>query len=148
MKKVLILLPILVFILTLFLRNDEDDEVFTSYFNKMVSAAESKDLEKFMDFFSVHYKDDRGYNYVIIRSIVKNAFGEFETLRGAFSSLTSSVEKRDKGQSATINMNVQATGTRNGIEVGVLGLSDTPKNITVYLEKSRFEEWKIIKIRE
>ncbi len=148
MKKALILLPVLLLIFILFLRNDGDDKLFTSHFSTMVKAAESKDLEKFMDFFSVHYKDDRGYNYIIIRGIVKNAFGEFETLKGSFSSLTSSVEKQGEKQSATINMNVQATGVKAGIEVGILGLSDTPKNITVYLEKSRFEKWKIVKIKE
>lgn len=146
MKKIFILLPILLLILILFMKNREGDGFFTAYFNEIIKSAESEDLEKFMVFFSIHYKDDSGYNYIIIRNIVKNTFDEFDTLEGSFSNLTSRVEKQGERKIAIVNMDVEATGIRNGVEVGVLGLNNAPENITIYIEKSSFGKWKIIKI--
>ena len=146
MKKIFILLLIIALVLILLTRNEEEDELFTSYFNKMAEAGESKNLGQFMNFFSSKYKDDYGFNYIVIKNIVKNTFNEFDKLKGSFSNLSSKIEKSEGKSLAIVNMDIRATGIKNGIDTVVLGLNGKPENITIYLEKSTLGKWEIIKV--
>ena len=147
MKKILIIVVVVALGFFLLTRNESDDEFFTSYFNDMVDAGESKDLDQFMDFFSLQYKDENGFNYLVIKNIVKNTFEGFDTLEGSFSDLSSKIEKSEDRNLAVINFDVRAVGIKNGIDTGVLGLNDSPENITVYLEKSTLGKWKIVEVK-
>ena len=146
MRKIIIVVLILALGLFLLTRNRGDDEFFSSYFNKMVEAGESKNLEQFMNFFSLQYKDEYGLNYIVIKKLVENTFNEFDTLEGSFSDLSSSIKESDGKNIAVINMDAKAVGIKNGIDTGVLGLQDKPENITIFLEKSTLGKWKIIKV--
>ena len=146
MKKTLALVLIAAVVLIFLTRNKGDDEFFTNYFNEMVQAGESKNVEQFMNFFSLKYKDDYSFNYIVIKNIVKNTFNEFDRLEGSFSDLTSKIVKSDGRNLAVVNMDARAIGIKNGIDAAVLGLNDKPENITVYLEKSTLGKWKIIKV--
>ena len=146
MRKIIIVVLILALGMFLLTRNRGDDEFFSSYFNKMVEAGESKNLEQFMNFFSLQYKDEYGLNYIVIKKLVVNTFNEFDTLEGSFSDLSSSIKESGGKNIAVINMDAKAVGIKNGIDTGVLGLQDKPENITIFLEKSTLGKWKIIKV--
>ena len=146
MKKIIILVLIIVLGLVLLTRNREDDEFFTSYFNKMVETGESKNLEQFMNFFSLQYKDEYGFNYIVIRNIAENTFNEFDSLKGSFTGLNPKIEKSDGKNVAIINMDAKVIGVKNSIDTGILGLDDKSENITIYLEKSHLGKWKIVKV--
>ena len=146
MKKTLVLIIIIAVVLIFLTRNKGDDEFFTNYFSEMVQAGESKNVEQFMNFFSLKYKDDYGFNFIVIKNIVKNTFNEFDKLEGSFSDLNSKIVKSDGKKLAVVNMDARAIGIKNGIDAAVLGSNDKPENITVYLEKSTLGKWKILKV--
>ncbi len=148
MKKILILaLVVLALAWFLFSGGENDDEYFNNYFNEMVKAGEEKDLDKFMDYFSLHYKDDYGLNYIVVKNIVKNVFEKNDQIAGNFSELSSSLSKDEDGtETAIVNIDAEATAINNGIRKGILGLDDSPENITIYLEKSTFGSWQIVRV--
>ena len=148
MKKFFILaLIILALAYFFFSGGKNDDEYFNNYFQEMVKAGEEKDTDQFMDNFSLQYKDDYGLNYIVIKNIVKNVFEKYNKIEGSFSGLSSSISKDEDGrETALVNMDVTATGSIGGIDKGILGLNKTPENITVYLEKSAFGSWQIVRV--
>lgn len=148
MKKVLIsILALSVLAWFLFSGGKNGDEYFNNYFSKMVKAGEEEDTDKFMDNFSLHYKDDYGLNYIVVKNLVKNVFENYDMVQGEFSNLSSSISKDSEGKEiATVNMDVTATADKNGIEKGILGFDSTPDNITIYLEKSTLGSWKIVSV--
>ena len=148
MKKLLILAVVILAIAWfLFSGGENDDEYFNNYFNEMVKAGEEKDLDKFMDKFSLHYKDDYGLNYIVVKNIVKNVFEKNDQIAGNFSGLSSSLSKDEDGrETAIVNMDAEATAINGGIRKGILGLDNSPENITIYLEKSTFGSWQIVRV--
>ena len=148
MKKILIaLILILVLGWVLFSGGENDDEYFNNYFSEMVKAGEEKNTDEFMDNFSLHYKDDYGLNYIVVKNLVKNVFENSGEINGSFSGLSSSLSKDSDGkETAVVNMDVTATAENNGITKGILGFDNTPDNITVYLEKSTFGSWQIVSV--
>lgn len=148
MKKVLIIALIISAITYLiFSGGKNDDEYFNKYFSAMIESGEAKEVDKFMDNFSLRYHDENGFNYIVIKNIVKNVFEKFEDIEGSFSDLTSSISKNGEGKEiAVVNLDANAVAINGGIKSDLLGLRNTPENITIYLEKSTFGSWKILKI--
>ncbi len=148
MKKLFIIAIIVLALAYFFFSGGKnDDEYFNSYFQEMVKAGEEKDTDKFMDSFSLQYKDDYGLNYIVIKNIVKNVFEKYDKIEGSFSELSSSISKDEDGsETAVVNMDVTAAGSSGGIYTGILGLNETPENITIYLEKSTFGSWQIVRV--
>ena len=144
MKKILIIAVVILALAWFFFSGGEtDDEYFNSYFNEMVNAGEEKNLDKFMDNFSLHYKDDYGLNYVV----VKNVFEKYDQIEGDFSGLSSSLSKDEDGrETVVVNMDASATANNGGIRKGILGLDNSPENITIYLEKSTLGSWQIVRV--
>jgi len=147
-KKILIFALIIIALAWFFFSGGEsDDEYFNNYFQNMVKAGEEKDVDKFMDNFSIQYHDDYGLNYIVLKKIVKNVFEKYENIDGEISELGSSITKDEDGtETAVVNMDVRATADNNSIQTGILGLNDTPENITVYLEKTTFGSWQIVSV--
>jgi len=148
MKKVLIIALIISAITYLiFSGGKNDDEYFNKYFSAMTEYGEAKEVDKFMDNFSLRYHDENGFNYIVIKNIVNNVFENFEDIEGSFSDLTSSISKDGEGKEiAVVNLDAYAVAINGGIKSDLLGLRNTPENITIYLEKSTFGSWKILKI--
>lgn len=148
MKKILVIaLIILGITYLLFTREGNDDEFFTAYFNNMVEAAKSKDLDNFMKNFSLQYHDDYGFNYLILKNSVKNVLEKNQIIDGSFTDLSSSVsEDGDGNEVAVINLDVEAKGINKGIEYNLLGHEGTLENITIFLEKSSLGSWKIVRV--
>ena len=148
MKKIIIFAVLILALAWLFFSGGEnDDEFFNNYFNEMVKAGENKDLDSFMDNFSLHYKDDYGLNYVVVKNIVKNVFEKNSEIEGGFSGLNSSITNDEDGKEiAVVNMDVTATANNGGIRKGILGFDNNPENITIYLEKSTFGSWQIVSV--
>lgn len=148
MKKLFPIAIIIIIIIGFFLfRGKDDPKQFQSYFDQMLSAGEGKDLEKFMDNFSLHYKDDYGTNYIYIKHIVKNTFDKYESFEGVIENLDVSVSKDEEGNKiADTNMDVFVTGYKGGIPQEILGTSGHLDNITVTLQKSSLGKWKIVRV--
>ena len=148
MKKLLISgLVILVLALVFFYGGKDDDEYFVKYFNEMVKAGEKKDLDKFMDNFSLHYQDEYGMNYIVVKNIVKKIFEKYEKTEGTVTDLSSSISKNEDGrETAVVNMNVLATGSIGSLKTVILGQGNTPENVTVFLEKSMLGSWQIVSV--
>jgi len=147
-KKLLLSgLVILVLAYIFFYGGKDDDEYFINYFHEMVKAGEEKNLDKFMDNFSLHYQDENGLNYIVVKNIVKNVFEKYEKTEGIVSELSSSISKNEDGrETAVVYMNVIATASNGSIETVILGHNETPENITVYLEKSILGTWQIVRV--
>ena len=148
MKKLLVFgLIILALAYIFFSGGKNDDEYFINYFHEMVRAGEEKNLDKFMDNFSHHYQDEYGLNYIVVKNIVKNVFEKYEKTEGIVSELSSSISKNEDGrETAVVNMGVKATASNGSIETVILGLDETPENVTVYLEKSTLGSWQIVRV--
>ena len=43
-------------------------------------------------------------------------------------------------------MDASATANNGGIRKGILGLDNSPENITIYLEKSTLGSWQIVRV--
>jgi len=148
MKKVLIIVLIILAIAYLiFSGGKNDDKYFNKYFSAMIESGETKEADKFMDNFSLRYHDENGFNYIAIKNIVKNLFEKFEDIEASFSNLTSSISKDGDGKEiAVVNIDVNTVVINGGIKSDLLGVRNTPENITIYLEKSTFGSWKIFKV--
>lgn len=148
MKKLLLFgLAILVLAYIFFSGGKDDDEYFNNYFHEMVKAGDEKNLEKFMDNFSLQYQDENGINYIIVKNIANKVFDKYEKIEGIVSELSSSISKNeDARETAVVNMNILATGSSESVETVILGFNETPENITVYLEKSILGNWQITSV--
>ena len=113
----------------------------------LVSANE-KDLEKFMESFSLRYKDSSGTNYLYIKNITKGLFNKFDSFETQFENLTY-VKKENKkfGDTVELNFDIIVTGVRNNIpSAELIGESGNLENITLILRKNEFRKWKIIRV--
>lgn len=125
---------------------DETSEI-EAVFNEIIDSSRNKDLEGVTEQFSLHYKDEYGASYPVLKNIIENTFEKFDSVDGSYGNVSVSLGEDENGeQLAYANVDVKARGTRAGIPQTLLGIDDTPDNITVILKKSTFGGWKIIKI--
>ena len=114
----------------------------------MIVSANEKDLEKFMESFSLRYKDSSGTNYLYIKNITKGLFNKFDSFETQFENLTY-VKKENKkfGDTVELNFDIIVTGVRNNIpSAELIGESGNLENITLILRKNEFRKWKIIRV--
>ena len=147
MKKLIpIILILLVVAAVFFLRGGESSSFFENYFNKMIEAGGAKDFEKFMDNFSLQYKDDYGTNYIFVKQVVKNSFEKYDKFESVIENVVASTYKDEQGNKrADVNMDVFVTGFKGGIPTELIGETGHLENIDITLQKS-LGSWKIIRI--
>lgn len=148
MKKI-ISIAVIILILSFFLLRDGEDKdssYFENYFNNMIIAAKAKNLDSFMDNFSLQYTDDYKTNYVHIKQIVKNIFEKYDKFEAVIENVVASNYEDEVGnKKSDVNMDVFAIGLKGGIPTEIIGETGHLKNVTITLQKS-LGSWKIIKV--
>lgn len=149
MKKILITAIALLILFLLFRgTGNRDAEYFKSYISDMKNAGEQKDFEEFTDFFSAHYRDSAGLNYIYLKNIIRKQFEKYEKFDAEYSDVTVSDLYSDEAENSfvDINLDVTVTGIRNGIPVELIGVTGNPDNITLTLRKSFIGQWKVVRV--
>lgn len=125
-----------------------DPRYFESYVSQIEEAGENKDFEGFIGFFSSHYRDEAGINYIYLKNIVRNQFEKYERFEASYYDLAVSAPYRDDQDNSLIdiNMDVHISGLRNGIPVDIIGETGNTDNLTITLRKSFLGEWKVVSI--
>lgn len=146
MKKIISIAVIILILGLLLLRDGEDSSYFENYFNNMIIAAKAKNLDSFMDNFSLQYRDDYRTNYVHIKQIVKNIFEKYDEFEAVIENVVASNYEDELGnKKSDVNMDVFAIGFKGGIPIELIGETGHLKNVTIILQKS-LGSWKIIKV--
>lgn len=151
MKKLLLLAIIIVLGVVIYMnREGEGSDYFESYIDEMIDAGEAKDYEKFVSFFSIHYRDEYGVNYVYLKNIVKNQFEKYDSFEAAFKDLNVSEIYEDESGNRLIdvNMDVVVTGMVGGVPVELIGAKGHPDNISITLRQSFMKDWDIVSIED
>jgi len=141
-----LILPIIIvaaFIIIFFLPDGDDTSEIESVFNQVIKAGEEKNFDGVMDHISLHYRDEYGATYPVVKNIVKRYFENYDRFDGAYSDLEVSFNESDQDVNALANLDVYVTGLRRGKSIVILGSEEGPDNITVTLEKSILGDWKI-----
>ena len=140
---------ILVLIIYFFMLSGDDTAEIEKTLDDMIESAREKDREGLLDSFSKHYKDNNGYNYLVIKKIIDNAFKEYGSLDGSYENLSVTLGEDENGEkTANAKLGVKAVGVRNGIPENLLGTEDSYDEITVRLKKSSLGSWKIVEIED
>ncbi|NIP31276.1 MAG: hypothetical protein GTO02_01995 [Candidatus Dadabacteria bacterium] len=149
MKKIiLIVFVVIISLLLLFNGKEGDTKEFEKIINSIVISANEKDLEKFMSYFSIHYSDEHGGNYLYIKSIAKNTFEDFEKFDVYYENISVARIKSENSQDiAVLNFDVVVSGIKNGIPIAeIIGSSGHLENLTIEFKKSDLRKWKIINV--
>ena len=146
--KYLVLLVIIFVIIYLFIFDKGDDPMeVQSVFNGFVESGKKKDLDKATGYISRNYRDDYGGNYIFIKNILRNIFEKYEGLDARYKDLLVRFEKGPNDEDrAVAKLKIFVMATKGGIPVNIVGSNDDFDTVTVYLEKSSFGNWKIIKV--
>ncbi len=125
----------------------DDTSEIEAVFNEIIESVKEKDEQGVLEHFSIHYQDEQGYNYLVIKRIIENAFSRFDTLDGSFDNISVSLGEDENGDKlAHTKVGVKATGVKGGIPETLLGSDDSHDEIMVTLKKASFGKWKIIEI--
>ena len=130
----------------IFTDGDETAEI-EAVFNNIIESAREKDEEGILEHFSIHYQDEQGYNYLVIKKIIGNALSRFDSLDGSYRDASVSMVEDESGEKlAYTKVEVKAVGIKGGIPETLIGSDDSYDDIIVTLKKSSFGKWKIIEI--
>jgi len=130
----------------IFTGGDETAQI-EAVFNEIIESAGDEDREGIMEHFSIHYRDDEGYNYLVIKKAIESAFEKYDSLEGSNGNISVSLGEDENGETlAYTKVGVKVQGVRGGVPETLLGSGDSFDNITVTLKKSTFGRWKIITI--
>ena len=125
----------------------DDTSEIEAVFNEIIESVKEKDEEGVLEHFSIHYQDEQGYNYLVIKKIIGDAFSRFDSLDGRFDNVSVSLGEDENGDKiAHTKVGVQATGVRGGVPETLLGSDGSYDDIMVTLKKTSFGKWKIIEI--
>lgn len=148
MKYVIPTVIIGVLIVYFFVLGSDDAKEIEKVFDNILNSAREKDHEGVLEGFSIHYDDEYGYNYLVIKRIIENAFNEFDSMEGSYENLKVQISEGENGEKvAYANVDVSALGVRGGIPKALLGGDGGYDNIDVTLKKSTLGPWKIIEVR-
>ena len=138
---------IVVLIVYFFVLSGDDTSEIEGVFDDIIESARDKDQEGVLERFSIHYKDDNGYNYLVIKRVLENEFQSFDSLDGSYENVSVQITEDGNGERvARAKVGVKASGVRGGVPKILLGSEDSYDDITVTLKKSSLGGWKIIEI--
>ena len=148
MRYIIPLVIVVLLIVYFFVLGGDETKEIENVFDNIIQSVRDKDQESALDGFSIHYEDQYGYNYIVIKRIIENAFNEFETLDGSYENLTVHLSEDENGnQIAYANVDAKAIGTNGGIPKALLGEDGGYDNIEVTLKKSTLGSWKIVEVQ-
>ncbi len=147
-KSVLIISIVLITFVLLFCGKKDDPIYFQKLLNEMIETANEKDIDGFMDFFSINYKDEYGANYLVIKNLVKTHFERFDKFEVVYEDLSVYISKDENGKkTAEVSFEIIVTGVKDGVLVNeIIGESGHLEYIVLTFKKSDLRKWKIVKI--
>ena len=144
MKRALIALAILVVALggwcTVRRLFADDEAAIRAAIEDMRTAAEAKDVGRFMSHVSGDYQDDSQNNAFIIRQMIMRVLTGFDSLKVHVEDVRVTVT----GDTAYATMNVTTEAVRNGKLENPFGSDQAPERPRVTFKKDG--EWKIVKV--
>ncbi|MGE5445841.1 MAG: hypothetical protein ACM3SR_14810 [Ignavibacteriales bacterium] len=147
MKKYIVLIIVIAILVYFFLPSRDDSREIEAVIHDVMEAGKKKDLDGVMGHFSIEYRDDYGTTYPVVKNVVKNLFGRFDSFDGKYSDLKVSMNETEEGKKrAVANFDTYISGISSGTAFAILGSEDSPKNLTVTLKKSKLTGWKVIKV--
>ena len=147
MKKVVLgLIVLVVLILIFFYPSGDDTREIESTIDEIMTAGKKKDLDVLMDHFSIHYRDENGATYPVVKGIVTNFFSIYEGFNCNYSDLNVSINDSGDEQLAVASLDFYVSGIKNGKSFPIIGSELSPENIIVTLEKTTLGAWKIKEI--
>jgi len=130
----------------IFTGGDDTSEI-EAVFNEIIESVREKDGDGVLEHFSIHYQDEQGYNYLVIKKIIGDVFSKFDSLDASFGNISVSLsEDENEDKLAYTKVGIKAEGIRGGIPETLLGSDGSFDDIMVTLKKSTLGGWKIIEI--
>ena len=147
MRYLIPLAIILVLIIYFFVLSGDDTTEIEGVFDDITQSVTEKDSEGVLDHFSIHYEDDNGYNYLIIKRMINDAFSRFDSLNASYENVSVNITEDENGDKiARAKVGVKAKGVKGGVPKTLLGTEDSYDDIEVTLKKSTLGSWKIVEI--
>ncbi len=147
MKKVVLgLIVLVVLIMIFFLSSGEDTREIESTIDEIMMAGRKKDIDGVMDHFSIHYRDENGATYPVVKGIVTNFFSIYDGFDCNYSALKVSINDSGEEQVAVASLDFYVSGIKTGKSFPIIGSELSPENIIVTLEKTTLRAWKIKEI--
>lgn len=147
MRYLIPLAVIVLLIIYFFVTGGDDTSEIERVFDGMIESAREKDQEGLLGHFSIHYQDEHGYNYLVIKKVIENAFQEYDSLDGSYGDISVTFSEDENGEKlAHTKVGVRASGVKGGIPETLLGSEDSFDDVVVTLKKSAFGGWKIIEV--
>lgn len=151
MRKIIIILLVFAAAGIIFFysnKKDGDPGQFNTFLNEMGYAANAKDIEVFMNFFSPDYKHPSGVTYPVVKKIVKKSFLEFDSFETAYEEVEVNFSENSDGrQIAEVDLEIIVTGVKDGVlSKELIGGSGHFRSLTVHFRKSGLGSWKIFRI--
>lgn len=140
---VLILVVLAVLMLFFFLPSEDDTGEIESAIDEIMMAGRKKDLDGVMDHISIHYRDENGATYPVVKNVITHFFSNYEGFDCHYSDLKVSISDSDKDQVAVASLALYVSGIRAGGLFPIVGSELSPEDIIVTLEKTTLGAWKI-----
>ncbi len=147
MRKIVVVLIVLVVLMFFFFFPSEDDtREIEAAIDEIMIAGREKDLEGVMDHFSIHYRDEYGATYPVVKNVIMHFFSNYEGFEGNYSDLKVSINDSNEEKVAVASLDVYVSGVKAGQIFPIVGSELSPENIIVTLEKTTLGAWKIKEI--
>ncbi len=147
MRKIVVVLIVLVVLMFFFFFPSEDDtREIEAAIDEIMIAGREKDLEGVMDHFSIHYRDEYGATYPVVKNVIMHFFSNYEGFEGNYSDLKVSINDSNEEKVAVASLDVYVSGVKAGQISPIVGSELSPENIIVTLEKTTLGAWKIKEI--
>lgn len=144
MKKIVLILIVLVaLVLFFFLRSEDDTAEIKNEIDEIMAAGRKKDLDGVMHHFSIHYRDENGATYPVVKSVLTDFFSIYEGFDCDYTDLKVSINDSDEEQSAVTSLDFYVSGIKSGKLFPIIGSESLPENIIVTFQKTSLGAWKI-----
>ena len=111
-----------------------------------MAAGRKKDLEGVMDHFSIHYRDENGATYPVVKNLVTHFFSNYDGFDCDYTDLKVSINDSDEEQAALTSLDFYVSGIKSGKLFPIIGSESLPENIIVTFQKTSLGAWKIKEI--
>lgn len=147
-KSILIIAIVLITFAVLFCGEKDDPQHFQKLLGEMVHTANLKDIDGFMEFFSINYKDDYDVNYLVIKNTAEKHFRLFDSFEVVYEDVEVLVSENSDGEKiADVSFDLIVTGVKNGVlQKEIIGQSGHLDYVSLTFKKSGFNKWKIVRI--
>lgn len=131
----------------LFFTDGDDPSVIDGVLTEAKAAGVERDLSGFMDNFSMQYRDEYGFSYLVIKRIVGRQFEKFEKFEAEYTDLGVVFDENEQGDKLAIaTLDLRVKGFKKGLPIDLIGTDDSTDNINIEFLKSSLGVWKIVSV--